>query len=69
MLDDIVAALDVHPGEHDIQIKGLVLLGVLIQASGGTEDKNWYQPRTSLAQHAAQYAAQSAAEHTRVPLM
>jgi hypothetical protein len=30
-LPDIVAALDAHQGEVDIQTKGLVLLGVLIQ--------------------------------------
>jgi len=30
-LHDIVAALDTHQGEVDIQTKGLVLLGVLIQ--------------------------------------
>jgi hypothetical protein len=30
-LAHIIAALDHHPGEVDIQTKGLVLLGVLIQ--------------------------------------
>jgi hypothetical protein len=30
----IIAALDQHPGEVDIQTKGLVLLGVLIQVRG-----------------------------------
>ena len=34
-LPDILAALDSHLDEPDIQTKGLVLLGVLIQVGGG----------------------------------
>ncbi|GBF89177.1 hypothetical protein Rsub_01894 [Raphidocelis subcapitata] len=37
-LPDIVAALDAHPGELDIQTKGLVLLGVLIQGDDAVHD-------------------------------
>lgn len=33
-LGHIIAALDSHPGEVDIQTKGLVLLGVLVQVGG-----------------------------------
>jgi hypothetical protein len=33
-LPDVLAALDNHPDEADIQTKGLVLLGVLIQVCG-----------------------------------
>jgi hypothetical protein len=37
-LSHIIAALDRHPSEVDIQTKGLVLLGVLIQVrKGGAE--------------------------------
>jgi hypothetical protein len=40
-LRDIVIALDLHPGEVDIQTKGLVLLGVLIQVGLSSAVRFW----------------------------
>ncbi|WIA29098.1 hypothetical protein OEZ86_011609 [Tetradesmus obliquus] len=37
-LGHIIAALDSHPGEVDIQTKGLVLLGVLVQGDDAVHD-------------------------------